>query len=516
MNGNPEHIPSRFRRRAALRPAASSEPRIRGHRGFHAAVSLALTAVVLSACSSGGTQKAADGKDAASNAASAPASKAPKAAPLPSVPPVMAPAWKTPRLGKDAAKFTSEDFDPRNPKNSKEARDGLIAAWPVGDRYFVGRGTGVEIYQLATGQRIGTVAAPKPGLQPCGMTPGLNKDGIGAVAWWEETTDYVFGACRYLSVVDARNGGKVLSTSGFASAKKDGSPLSVYNTQLGFVGDDLVAATTLTSVVAFRVSDGGEAWTWRNRTTPETLVSIKSMATSPDTIAVLADASPTPMRQEHELVTLDRNGRQIGAAPTPLQVTDPTDDAELLSMDPLTVITKPESGFSRVPALIHVFDRAGAPKNTPFPLKADQGPIDVNADLGQDSHKWFNLRVTRTTLYATTTFTMSDGGGIDGVVAFDMNTGALRWSRPGADSERPHLALADDDRLLVVNTSSRTFLVDTYAAADGQVTPVSKVELKDPSQSLPSAMHLDFADNRLLVSALRSHTFGTEAFAAAG
>lgn len=519
MNGRSAHTPSRSGRGAASHPTASSGRRLRNRRrGFQAAVSLALTAVVLAACSSGGhAQKAADGQDAPRNSASAPASKAPKSAPLPSLPPVMTPVWKTPRPGQDPATYTSEDFDPRNPKNRKQPRDGLIATWHAGDRFFVGRGTGVEIYQLATGQRLGTIAAPKPGLQPCGMTSGVNKDGMGAVAWWEESADYVFGACRYLSIVDARNGGKVLSTSGFESTKKDGSKLSVYNTTLGFVGEDLVAATTLTSVVAFRVSDGGEAWTWNNRTTPDKLVAIQRMVTSPDTIAVLADASPSPMWKEHELVTIDRNGRQIGAAPTPLQVTERTDDADFVSVDPLTVITKPESGFSRVPALVGVFDRAGAPKNAPFPLKADQGPIDVTANLGQDSNRWLNLRVTSTTLYAATKrASETDGGGIDGVVAFDLNTGALRWSRPGADFERPHLAVADDERLLVVNASSRTFLVDAYAAADGQVTPVSKVELRDPSQSLPSDMHLDFVDNRLLVSALRTHQFGTEAFATAG
>lgn len=407
-------------------------------------------------------------------------------------------------------------------KRQDVPRDGALGTWQVGSTLFVGRGTAVKMFDVETGKELGSVAPPEPGMKPCAMTEAANKDGIGAVAWTVYDDGTSDGVCKKLSFVDARNGGKVLRTTEFGGKKrKDGSPWYFYRSTIGFVGDDIVAALTPTSVIGFRVDDGSTAWTWENRSKDPSVfpgtpliapVTNSAMKTGADVVAVISNASQSGSGYELELVTLDAAGRQIGAEPTRFEGPVPDVDADIVSAAPITVVIAPGVGEKHPPQLLR-FDRDGT-QTAAFPLKAQQGPVDYLGSYSLHGQVLLPYRVTGDTLYGMTARDLSDGTGRPGIVAFDLSSGEVRWEVPSADMDDLVLVEADKDGLVVVNASFRGIRVESYAATDGQVTLISEATSVELDKRLSADSIITIADGRMFVTSIKPFDYGTQAFAA--
>ncbi|MFE5328174.1 hypothetical protein ACFRCG_17525 [Embleya sp. NPDC056575] len=441
---------------------------------------------------------------------------------VPSVPRNVVPVWATPAEGKSIGEYKPDDFDPNKNKNSDVPRDKALGTWASGSTLFVVRGTAVTMLDIATGREIGRVTPPAPGLKPCAMTEGVNKDGVGGIAWTVYDDGTGTGVCKQLSFVDTRKGGTVLRTVEFAGKKrKDGSPWHWYSASIGFVGDDLVAVMTPTSVIAFRVGDGTTAWTWENRSKdpsvfPDTRliapVHNTAMKTGPDLVAVISDSNQRGSGHDPELVTLDAAGRQIGAQPTPVDGPSEDADAEIVALQPLTLLFPRTLGDDFAPQIVR-FDRDGT-RIGAFSLESPQGPVDSLGARTLHDHKTSPFQVVGNTLYAVTAKDLDTRVGGPGVVAFDLTSGRLLWNVPGTDWDRPILVRSDDKGVLVLTPSLQGIMLGSYAAADGRMTTVSEAPRAEPRKGIQADSIVDLVEGRILVTGISPIGFGTQAFAA--
>ncbi|MGW0660230.1 hypothetical protein [Streptodolium elevatio] len=499
-------------------PGARTASAHRRRGVLRAVVAVVIASTAVAACDSGGSAGAKNSE--APNRGSAPSSEAspspkPKAALLP---PHVVPAWNSPPENESRTGNAGANGN----KGQDVPRDDALGTWQVGSTLFVGRGTAMKMFDMQTGKELGSVAPPGRGMKPCAMTEAVNKDGIGAIAWTVYDDGSSDGACKKLSFVDARNGGKVLRTTEFAGKKrKDGSPWFYYESRIGFVGEDIVAALTPTSVVAFRVDDGSTAWTWENRSKdpsvfPNTVqiapVVNTAMKTGPDVVAVISDASQSGGGYDLELVTLDAAGRQIGAQPTPFEGPVPDTNAEIVSAAPITVMFAPDLGDELPPQLLR-FDRDGT-QVASFPLAAQQGPVDYQGSRTLHGQVLLPYRVSGDTLYGMTRRDPFSSEGRPGVVAFDLSSGELRWEVPSADMDKLVLVEADKDGLVAVNASYDRVRVESYAAADGQVTVLSEASPLNMQFPVSTDSIITIADGRMLVTRITPIGYGTQAFAA--
>lgn len=168
-----------------LQPQGRGRLRDRGRRIFAATATAVLLLTGVTACSD------------------SPASTSPKSSTAPKepfAPAQLAQAWKSPRVEGDSL------------------RTPYMAAWRTPGALYVGRGTGVEILDPATGKKLGTVVPPEPDMTPCGMTEGLTADGLGAIAWIKGNPEALRAACDRISLIDTRNGNKIAWTKQISGA----------------------------------------------------------------------------------------------------------------------------------------------------------------------------------------------------------------------------------------------------------------------------------------------------------
>lgn len=475
---------------AVRRRTASSNPRAgRGRRAAaHAALAVVLAGTGLAGCKIGGdsADKAAAGPPAAAPLGGAPGTGESPGAGGPSgekvsVAPQLAYAWST------AKAVGAETGDTK--------RLGLLGTWQAGNTLFVGRGSEIAMLDVTTGRRTGAVAPPEPGLLPCAMTPALNRDGMGAVAWLDH--DDAMGECGRVSLVDARNGGKVVWSRPFSGTDIDGREIWHFRGAVGFAGDDLVAAMTPTSVVAFRAADGANAWTWESPV-PADEGTNQAMVASPDLVAVqirhFGEDKPA-------IVTVDTAGKQISAEPAEIELLERYGDVDLLSSAPLSVVVRPATAAAEATKApeVRFLDRDGTVTRS-VPLTAGGKPTGVAAVDGQDGRTWFGIRVVGTTMYAVTRTGGSADGAAAGVGAFDVTSGAQLWHVPAAVNTTPVMVGADESGVYVFNAMYFGGSgVVSYAAKDGRATNVSTVS-PEPRGPLVTFRNLlvDVVKGRLL------------------
>ncbi|MCF2529706.1 hypothetical protein [Yinghuangia soli] len=442
----PSNSPQEYGNPHRYRMPPSAPPGRARKRITSVAAVVVLVGGALAAC--GGKQPAAQPSDVAPSASAeafdAPA-KEPGQAPIP---PELTMAWNAPPV------------TPGGPTGRT-----LAAIWQTDAKVYIGRGTGVDILDAATGKVTGAVAPPSPGLGVCGMTEGLTKSGLGAVAWTSADKNW---ECTTVSLVDTAQGGKTLWSTTVAGTRKDGSPLSRDTLTLGFVGDNLLTVMTSNTVVGLRTADNSVAWTWKVPPTTS-YISNDEIRTSSDRVLVLMtedvdERGAEPLRRT---AVLDASGTQLTPQAATLKL-NPKERVHLLSASPLTAIVRPDVLDDTTPPRIQTFDRNGVPGKD-FPLSGSFGNIEVLTGSLLDALPRWPLKVTPTTVYG---LTKPSGTGIRQahVVAFDIATGAPRWNRQVPKSSSPVILSADDNAVHVLDTSTLggAMTIQGFAASDGR------------------------------------------------
>lgn len=412
------------------------------------------------------------------------ASPTPKAQPAkgPFVPPRLEQAWKS------------------APVTGDIMRTKLIGTWRTDAVLYVGRGTGVSVLDQATGKQLHTIEPPEPGMSPCGMSDGLSKDGLGALAWLKGDPDSAKATCDHITLIDTRNGNTARWTTTVSAEPLWGKPLTDDTTRLGFTGD-VLAVMTGNTVVGLR-TDKTTAWTWKNPgVRPDTYVLNWDMAIGPDRIAVLL-GTEHGATWTYDIATLAANGKQLSATPAPMPT--PKDGSiDLVSAAPMTALVRPDSFDHTTPPELVTFTDDGAVARR-IKLTTQAGPATIGQfDLLGRAER-YNVQLTDTTAYVAAGDSLSMEGAPTQVAAFDLATGAHRWTRPVGAAAQPRFVGADEDTVYVLGGKSTSDMeLYAYSAKTGDRTQISTVKAPDSLFMLNSTI-IDYAPGSLATIATGS------------
>ncbi|MEV6681252.1 hypothetical protein AB0N09_30945 [Streptomyces erythrochromogenes] len=458
----------------------------RTHRIITAAATAALLATGASGCAQDSTSSPA-GKSSA----------VPKVAPkAPFVPAELAQAWKTP------------------PTDTDLLRSKLMATWRTNTAYYIGRGTGVEILDPATGKRLGAVTPPEPDMHPCGMTESLTASGLGAVAWVKGDPLHYKASCDRISLVDTHNDSKTVWTKQINGAPLKGKPLTNDTTQLAFLAGDILAVMTPNTIVGLR-TDGAEAWTWRNPGVPANQYVLNwDMTAHHDRIMVMIGMEGDPELWRYWVATLDATGREVSAEPVPMPVPS-GGHVDLVGAGPMAAIVQPRAFDKTTKPELVTFARDGSVARR-IPLASSAGAIQLRetSRLGRTSR--FDIAFNGSTAYLLAGDPFSDTAPTQ-IVALGLETGATRWTQPVDVITTPRFLGADPDTVYVLaGKATRDMPIYAYDAKDGTRTQISSVKAPDAAMPM-SGLVIDYSPGNLaLVEPGGGSDFGAVMFRAPG
>ncbi|MEU9085368.1 PQQ-binding-like beta-propeller repeat protein [Streptomyces sp. NPDC048357] len=428
------------------------------------------------------------GATACSGTAESPASKSSPAPKEPFAPAQLAQAWKTP------------------PAEGNPLLTPLMATWRTKTAYYVGRGTGVEILDAATGKPLGTLTPPEPDMHPCGMTEGLTADGLGAIAWIKGDPLHFKASCDRVSLIDTRGGSAVAWTKQVSGALMDGKPLANDTTRLAFIAGGVLAVMTPNTVVGLR-ADGTEAWTWRNAGVPLNAYVLNwGMSAHHDRIMVMIGVERAGWR--YWVVTLDATGKELSPEPVPI----PQESrGKLVGGGPMTVIlTPPGLDKTKDPELM-TFTREGRLARV-IPLSSGAGPVQLNWSSRLGRADRYDIAFDGSTAYVVAGDSMSGSSVLAQIVAFDLETGATRWTQPVDTLTIPRFLGSDKDSVYVLGgKATKDMAVFAYAAKDGARAQISTVKAPDTSLSM-GGVAVDYSAGSLALTDPGRYSYGTVMF----
>ncbi|MFJ7264324.1 hypothetical protein ACIQV2_29670 [Streptomyces globosus] len=402
----------------------------------------------------------------------------------PFAPPKLAPAWTSPTA------------------TGKPFHTTLHATWHTGSALYVGRGSGVEILDAATGQSKGTVQPPEAGATLCAMTPTLSADGLGAVAWIKGDPEGRDASCEHVSLVDTRKDGAVVWTASVTGSPVAGKPFTNQAAALGWAGD-VLAVMTPNTVVGLR-KDRSQAWSWSNPgVARQDFVYNDDMAVRGDRITVMLSEKGAPAKPNLSFVTLDGKGRQTKPAAERVPLGDGT-YLHLVSDHPEALLVTPPS--EAAPELLLLAADGAVTRRITLTTPVGHAELRGIGTYWRPDNM-FDIRFTDTTVFVTAGSTISDTPAH--VAAFDLKTGAMRWSRPVEAVSVPRLVGADADAVYVLagkTTSDMTMYA--FTSGDGSQTPISSVAA--PRTLLPViGLAIDYRAGDLAMTETRAGMFGT-------
>ncbi|MGW7329730.1 hypothetical protein ACWGIU_14280 [Streptomyces sp. NPDC054840] len=423
-----------------------------------------------------------------------PASTSPESSTAPKepfAPAQLAQAWKSP------------------PAKGDSLRTPYMAAWRTKDAFYVGRGTGVEILDPATGKKLGVVAPPEPDMVPCGMTEDLTADGLGAIAWIKGDPEAFRASCDRISLIDTRNGNKIAWTKQISGAPLNGKPLANDTTRLAFLTGDVLAVMTPNTVVGLRL-DGAEAWTWRNiGVALDKYVLNWDMTAHHDRIMVMIGIEGGPELWKYWVSTLDASGKELSKEPVPMPVPS-KGGVSLVGAVPMTAIVEPYS-FDKVtkPELV-TFDRDGSVARR-IPLSSAAGEIRLNQSRRLGRAKRFGIAFSGSTAYLVAGNPASSTAPMQ-IVALDLESGATKWTEAVDTVTTPRFLGVDKDTVYVLaGKISQDMPVYAYAAKDGTRTQISTVKATGELLSVESLI-IDYNTGNLALTEAGQGPSGTIMF----
>lgn len=449
----------------ARRPARSRC----GRRVLAAGLGAIVLATALTACAS----NTAPGSGGQKKPTATPSTKT-KAPKSPFAPPRLEQTWKA------------------SPVTGDLLRTKLLGTWRTDTALYVGRGTGLTVLDPVTGIQLGTIEPPEPGMSPCGMSDGLSKGGLGALAWLKGDPDSGKATCDHITLIDTRHGNTARWTTTVSAEPLSGKPLADDTTRLGFTGD-VLAVMTGNTVVGLR-TDKSTAWTWKNPgVRADKYVLNWDMTVGPDRLAVLL-GTEHGASWTYDIATLDANGKQLPAAPEPMP-TPPGGSIDLVAAAPMTALVRPEPFDHTTPPELITFTRDGRVARR-IKLATQAGPATIGQVNMLGRAERYNIQLTENTAYVAAGDSMSLDAPTQ-VAAFDLATGAHKWTRPVGLAARPRFVGADDDTVYVLGGKGVSDMnVYAYSAKSGDRTQISTVKAPDSLLMLDSMM-IDYAPGSL-------------------
>lgn len=429
------------------------------------------------------------GKDSA-------AGKAPEG---PYAPALMAQAWKTPPVKGDSLLVK------------------LLGNWNADTAYYIGRRTGVEIYDSKTGDRIGSITPPEPDMHPCAMTEGLSGSGLGAVAWVKGDPLASTASCDQVSLIDTRKGGAVRWTTQVAGVPAGGKPVTDDSAALAFLDGDVLAVMTPNTVVALRPNKK-EAWTW---VSPRAGLHVRNtdMTARGDRIMVMMGLETRGTADwTWSVSTLDAaKGRQVDATAVPMTAPEGGRVRLVGNGAPAALLLPDGLADNPPPPELVVFGRDGSIARR-IPLATTVGPVLLHPVERANWATRFDIAfdADATTAYViageTTSLTVPAS-----VVAYDLATGTQKWTKPVGKATTPRFLGSDEDAVYVLGGKSVSDMdIQSYAAKDG--TPAKIGTVTAPAEPLPvSGLVVDYRNgNLVMVETGATPFYGAIAFRASG
>ncbi|MGW2398434.1 outer membrane protein assembly factor BamB family protein [Kitasatospora sp. NPDC001664] len=326
------------------------------------------------------------------------------------------------------------------------ADDTLLGSWITGDAVVRADSTGVHAYALADGKPTWTVTPPADGAVPCGLSPTVNSDGLGAALF--RTSADPKSPCTLLAAVDTKTG-KNAWTKPVSDAKDNYTAhAAVLADRIVVVGDDRAAA--------WAAADGKDLWAYAGQ---------GQFCTLSGTAAgnrVLLHSTCADSNPNDQAVALNAADGKVhwwrGLNNQPKTVT-------VLSAEPAVVLT---TGGAPADDRIFAWGDSGDPA-TEIPLSTDGGRLEATRGaLSATPSVFFHEQTLATTL-------TPGNGGQPVAVAYDLTTGKQKWRTPVSEKGKTApigladgaLLLATDERLDQPAHLSRYPLTDGRAAAGG-------------------------------------------------
>ncbi|WP_327682012.1 outer membrane protein assembly factor BamB family protein [Kitasatospora sp. NBC_00458] len=306
--------------------------------------------------------------------------------------------------------------------------DTLVGSWLLADTVVRADATGVHAYDLAAGRPTWSVEPPAAGAVPCGLSPGVNEAGVGAVLFRPQADPK--SPCALVAAVDTK-AGKTAWTKTLSEVK------GLYTARIG-VTEDKVIAVGDDHVVAWESADGKDVWQYTGQGKFCTL----SGGVAGRTVLVASScADSTPVDQAVALNTVD------GTVAWWRGLNNRPKTATVLSAEPAVVLTtgeKPED--DRVFAW-----GAGGDPTAEIPVTVDEGRLEVaHGAFSATPGVYFQDRTMVTTVAPA-----ANGGGPASVVGYDLDSGKQRWKTVTSEKGEARavgvdggaLVLAFDERL---------------------------------------------------------------------
>ncbi|MFF7459675.1 PQQ-binding-like beta-propeller repeat protein [Kitasatospora sp. NPDC008115] len=308
--------------------------------------------------------------------------------------------------------------------------DTLVGGWLLDGAVVRADASGVRAYGATDGKPVWAVEPPAAGAVPCGLSPTVNRAGLGAVLFRPQADPK--SPCSLVTAVDTKDGRTAWSKP-LTDAK------GAYGARVG-VTDDKVIAIGDSHAVAWQSTDGADVWQYTGQGKFCTL----SGGVAGTTVLVASTcADSTPVDQAVALNTADGKvtwWRGLDNRPK---------TATVLSAEPPVLLTtgeKPEDDR------VFAWGPAGDPA-TGIPVADADGRLDVaHGSFSATPGVFFHDRTMVTTI--TPAASANGAGGPVAVVGYDLDTGKQRW-RTTAREKGAARAVAVDGGALVVAVDER-------------------------------------------------------------
>ncbi|WP_436778068.1 outer membrane protein assembly factor BamB family protein [Yinghuangia sp. YIM S09857] len=303
----------------------------------------------------------------------------------------MARAWATPDTGKSVD---------------------MLGAWTSGPRAFVGDEKAIVAYDVADGREVGKFTAPSG--EFCGMVPRTSQD-VGVA---------MYGAgdnCDTTVAVDLTT----MRSLWEKKTKDVGNSGDRYRTVQTDVDGELVVVTSERGLVAYDLKTGDQRWKWDSaESNPDEIDGLRV-----DGKAVLVTQTTYEEGEPAVLTAFDTaDGARKWTKNIPASA-DSYASLTLIHADPALVqIERNGEEF------FQAYDADGNLRSE-IPVRGPEGILDLEYgqspyDLDFSAPTRYAVVVAKDTFYIMATRRDMGPGDVVRLVAFDLNTGKARWSKP--------------------------------------------------------------------------------------
>lgn len=309
----------------------------------------------------------------------------------------------------------------------------MIGAWTSGTRTFAGDGKAIVAYDIADGREVGKFTPPTG--QLCGMVPKTSQ-GIGIAMYGADDdcdTTVAIDLATMRSVWDKKTKDVASTDDRFRTVQTD-------------VDGEQVVVTTLRGIAAYDLKTGDQRWKWdASETDPEEIDGLRV-----DGKTVLVTQTPYEEGEAAVLTAFDSGDGTRKWSKNISPSADSYATVTLIHADPALVEIK-RNGED----FLQAYDANGNLRSE-IPERGPEGVLDLEYghnpyDLDFGAPTRYAVVVAKDTLSIMSTRRDLGPGEAVRLVAFDLNTGKARWSKPlGKDVGDGDIVGSDPTGVLVL------------------------------------------------------------------